>query len=183
MPKSLLILDLDETLVHATEQPLVHRPHFEVPPHHVYKRPLLTPFLEACSAHFELAVWTSASSDYASAVIGEIWPPTLELSFLWSRTRCTRRLDLERMQQILIKDLKKVKKMGYSLERVLMVDDSPSKLSRQYGNLVRVKPFVGDLEDDELRWLSLFLIELAEVDNVRQVEKRGWRTRMSGQED
>lgn len=183
MPRTLLILDLDETLIHATEQALVHRPHFEIPPYHVYKRPLLTPFLEECSEHFELAVWTSATADYASAVIGQIWPTTLGLSFLWSRTRCTRRLDLERMHHIWIKDLKKVKKMGYSLERVLMVDDSPAKLTRQYGNLVRVKPFIGDPEDDELRWLSLFLIELAGIDNVRQVEKRGWRTTMSGPEN
>lgn len=182
MSRSLLILDLDETLIHATEQPLEHPPNFSVSPYHVYKRPFLDHFLHVCNEHFELAIWTSSSASYAHAVIPQLWPEDLSLAFLWSRKRCTYRLDPEYRRAVWIKDLKKVKKRGYALERVIVVDDSPEKLARQYGNLVHVKPFVGEVGDDELKWLGLYLPELAQVENVRRVEKRGWRKRMHRQD-
>ncbi|NNE35712.1 MAG: HAD family hydrolase [Rhodothermales bacterium] len=178
MSRTLLILDLDETLVHATEKPLAHPASFRVPPYHVYRRPFLNQFLDRCGELFELAIWTSSTEDYAEAVVNEIWSHEHALSFVWSRSRCTYRVDRERGHAQWIKDLKKVRKCGYALERVLMVDDSPRKLSRQYGNLVRVGSFVGDPEDDELYWLGLYLPKLAQVENVRRVEKRGWRTQV-----
>ena len=56
---------------------------------------------------------------------------------------------------------------------------SPEKLARSFGNLVEVRPFVGDPDDRELELLERFLIELGPVANVRTIEKRGWRSRFS----
>ncbi|MDX1739720.1 MAG: HAD family hydrolase, partial [Rhodothermales bacterium] len=177
----LLILDLDETLIHGTRHPLGRPADFVVDPYHIYRRPHLDEFLLNCSQHYEMAVWTSAGADYAREVVDEIWPPGVDRSFLWSRERCTYRENLETRRPEWIKDLKKVKKAGYPLERIVMVDDNPEKLSRQYGNLVRVRPYYGELRDDELPWLSRFLSQLAAVDNVREVEKRGWRERLEAE--
>lgn len=55
-----------------------------------------------------------------------------------------------------------------------MIDDTPEKLSRNYGNLVRVSPFERSLVDTELFYLQKYLPSLAIVENVREVEKRGW---------
>jgi RNA polymerase II subunit A small phosphatase-like protein len=52
----LLILDLDETLIYATEVPLDRPADFVVYDYHVYCRPGLAEFLQACARHFELAV-------------------------------------------------------------------------------------------------------------------------------
>jgi RNA polymerase II subunit A small phosphatase-like protein len=60
---------------------------------------------------------------------------------------------------------------------VLIVDDSPEKHIKNYGNLIRVSSFEGSIADDELRWLARYLQELSTVTNVRAVEKRGWRSR------
>ncbi len=180
MPRHLLILDLDETLVFGTNDPLERPADFQVDPYHIYRRPTLEQFLLNCGEHFEMAVWTSSSADYASDVVDQIWPAGLDRSFLWSRDRCTYREDLETRRPHWIKNLKKVKRLGYDLERVIMVDDNPEKLAFQYGNLVRVRPYFGDPEDDELPWLSRYLSQLAAVDNVRIVEKRGWRRRLEG---
>ena len=49
------------------------------------------------------------------------------------------------------------------------------KLERNYGNAVYVKPFLGDSDDDELPRLAAYLRTLITVDDVRQIEKRGWR--------
>lgn len=55
----LLVLDLDETLVHATETLLEIEPPYEVPPYFLHLRPGLSEFFEQVSRVFRLAVWTS----------------------------------------------------------------------------------------------------------------------------
>jgi hypothetical protein len=70
----------------------------------------------------------------------------------------------------------KVKRLGWSLEGVAVIDDSPEKLKRSYGNHIRVAPFVGDPTDNELPKLQGYLAWLKEVPNVRLVDKRNWRT-------
>ena len=72
-----------------------------------------------------------------------------------------------------IKDLRKIRRRKYDLSRVLVVDDSPEKLARNYGNLVRVPPYTGEA-DNVLEKLSSFLQELADEPDVRPIEKRGW---------
>jgi len=72
-----------------------------------------------------------------------------------------------------IKDLSKIKK-DYKLERVLMVDDLPIGLQRQYGNLVKITPFTGDNNDNELNNLKDYLFLLKDELNFRTVEKRNW---------
>jgi RNA polymerase II subunit A small phosphatase-like protein len=176
MSRQLLILDIDETLVFASERPFSHSPDFCVGPFSVYKRPHLDRFLSTAFEQFDLAVWTSSSEDYADAMLASVFPERGLLKFAWARSRCTRRYDAELQTEYWVKDLKKVARLGYPLEQVLMVDDSPEKLQRQYGNHIRVAPFVGDPEDRELEMLLPFLAHMAGVENVRSTEKRGWRS-------
>jgi len=58
---------------------------------------------------------------------------------------------------------------------VLVVDDSPEKHTRNYGNLVRVSPFLGDADDDELPRLAAYLSSIRAESDVRTLEKRSWR--------
>ena len=170
----LLILDLDETLIHATEAPLPRGHDFLVGPYSVYRRPYLAEFLTSCSACFRLAVWSTATDEYVRTVVDRIMPPGVEPAFVWGRRRCVRRYDPERFEEEFLKDLKKVGRMGYPLERVLIVDDTPRKVARHYGNAVYVPPFVGDPDDETLPRLARYLVSLRDVANVRAVEKRGW---------
>jgi RNA polymerase II subunit A small phosphatase-like protein len=175
----LLILDLDETLIFGTPTPLAHPPDFRAEPYHVYRRPQVAAFLDYCLDAFEVAVWTSASRGYAGDIVRNLFPAPERLSFLWSVERCTNHRNLETMQSHWLKDLNKVRRRGYPLERVLMVDDSPEKLARSYGNLVRVSTWEGDPADDELGHLAAYLETLGAVPSVRAVEKRGWRHRIA----
>jgi hypothetical protein len=61
-----------------------------------------------------------------------------------------------------------------------MVDDSPEKHTRNYGNLVRIAPFTGNLADAELAHLARYLRQLATLPDVRCIEKRGWRLSVQG---
>lgn len=175
MPKHLLILDVDETLVYASDQPIARSPDFYVGPFHVYRRPYLVEFVAAVSQWFDLAVWSSASSSYVQGIVENVFGPSNALRFVWSCERCTRRYHPELQEHYYAKNLSKVRKLGFELERILMLDDSPEKLAQHYGNHIRVTPFTGDESDRELRHLLPFLDSLRNAENVRRVEKRFWR--------
>ncbi len=122
-----------------------------------------------------LAVWSSSSPDYVAAMAGALIPADVTLEFQWSRSRCVHRYHAERQEAYWVKDLKKVKRRGEDLRRVLIVDDSPEKLQRNYGNAVYVRPFEGDPTDRELEQLAPYLLSLADCGDFRRIEKRGWR--------
>jgi carboxy-terminal domain RNA polymerase II polypeptide A small phosphatase len=174
----LLILDLDETLVHATNVPLTRAPDFLIPPYVLYLRPGVEVFLKWALEQFRVAVWTSSSPKYAEIVTGILFKDVSKLEFVWARDRCTPRRDFERDAWWDTKALHKVRRRGYDLRHVIAVDDNPEKYARSYGNLVTVAPYLGGLEDDELHYLRRYLEELALQPNIRSVEKRAWRRRL-----
>jgi carboxy-terminal domain RNA polymerase II polypeptide A small phosphatase len=176
--RMLLVLDLDETLLHATETPLAHEARHVVPPYFLYFRPGLSQFIDQVSQLFRLAVWTSSSPAYARAVCTLIFQDSTPLEFVWASDRCTPTRNFEIDAWCKAKPLKKLKRRGYDLARVLVVDDSPEKHTRNYGNLVQVAPFMGDRNDDELSHLAVYLKQLATLPDVRRSEKRQWRQRL-----
>jgi TFIIF-interacting CTD phosphatase-like protein len=181
----LLILDLDETLIYATETPLVRQPDFQIYNYHIYKRPYLDTFLVTRLDWFDVAVWTSSGSEYATEVVAAIFPDPQVLKFVWASNRCSivynynyDLIDGRYPQYYSRKPLKKVKRRGYDLESVIVVDDTPKKWEKSYGNLITVKPFEGDEIDRELQHLLVYLDTLKCKGNIRSIEKRGWRDKI-----
>src|SRR5262249_16031075 len=162
------------TLVFATEQPLASPEDFRVGAYFVYKRPGLEKFIGFAMNYFRVAVWTASSADYAAEVLTEIFPDVHQLEFAWSRERCTRRVDPELQTRYWTKDLKKLSRRGYLLDQILVIDDTPRKLERNYGNHIGIPPFHGDRDDGELEKLQEYLVQLKDVNDVRTVEKRYW---------
>lgn len=181
--KQLLVLDLDETLVYATERPLDRAPDFVIEDkYYVYRRPHLAAFLGYAFGHFGVGIWTSASADYATAVVASTVLPVGVPEFVWDIRRCTRRFKPELQRDYWIKDLRKLRQLGYALERTLMIDDSAEMLERNYGNLIRVSQYTGEPDDKELHWLMLYLPTILAVDNVRTLDKRAWRSQTVGRQ-
>jgi len=181
----LLILDLDETLIYATRTALNRPADFQVFDYHVYRRPHLGRFLADCAEWFDLAIWSSASDDYVGEIAKAIFPDRSQLQFVWGRSRTTigRSLgadDVSFHSQLedrhYLKPLSKVSRRGHwKLEQILIVDDTPEKCARNYGNAVYATPFEGDENDNELPLLSAYLATLKDCPNVRRIEKRRWR--------
>jgi len=183
MTRPLLILDLDETLLHSREEPLERPADLRVGAYHTYARPHLSQFLARVRQSFELAVWTAATRDYASYLVGHLFPADLELAFFFSRERCTLRRDPETFEGHYLKDLKKVRRLGYDLKRAVMLDDNPRALARHYGNLLRAPAYTGQAEDDGLLRALAALERLLEHDNFRTVDKgRLWSAPASATE-
>ncbi len=180
MDKKLLILDLDETLVFGTLQPLERPADFQVGEYSIYERPFVRDFIVACADAFRLAVWTSATEAYAAGVVDRLFGTSRIPEWVWARERCTLQFDYHDFAYRYTKNIKKVKKLGHKLEQVVAVDNTPEKWSKSYGNLVLVADYEGDQEDNELLRLASYLHTLAGVENVRAIEKRGWRDRLAG---
>jgi len=179
MCKKLLIFDLDETLIHGAERPLERSADFSVGPFDIYERPHMRAFMSFCRKHFKVAIWTTATENYAETILHTICGDDYPFEFIWCRDRCTIKGESYDGELRWSKDLKKLKRLGWSLDQVLVVEDKPENLSRHYGNVIRIVPFEGDQNDIELRRLMPFLLEMESVGNVRKIEKRGWRSRFS----
>ncbi|MBU6452726.1 MAG: phosphoprotein phosphatase [Cyanobacteria bacterium REEB67] len=177
MDRPLLILDIDETLIHGREIPLASPGNFMAGDYHIYLRPHVEEFLLTVYGAYDLACWSSASESYLAIIMAELMPhPELQPVFTWDRRRCTPRLDIANDRFYFLKNLKKVHRRGYDLRRVLILEDEPVKVNRHYGNAVYVNPFFGDLDDSELPKLSRYLLSIQSMPNFRELEKRNWRT-------
>ena len=146
----LLVLDLDETLVYAT-QTLIDglKADFTFDNYFVYKRPYLEHFLSEAAKHFPLAIWSSAGDDYVNQIIDTIKPIQIEFKLVWGRTKCSVKKNINFDTYYFEKRLDKLKKKGYSLEQILIVDDTAEKASSNYGNAIYIKEYLGDQFDDE----------------------------------
>jgi carboxy-terminal domain RNA polymerase II polypeptide A small phosphatase len=173
----LLILDLDETLIHASETELGFEADLKLDKYYVYKRPYLDQFLTNISKHFTIGIWSSADDIYVTEIVKNIKPHNVEFAIIWGRSRCSLKRDFTFDQYYFEKHLDKLKKKGYRLEQIIIVDDTPEKSRSNYGNAIYIKQFTGDLADDELKYLQDYLLTLKNVANVRTIEKRNWRTR------
>ena len=149
MKPRLIIFDLDETLVHATERDLGYPCDFEVPPYRVYRRPHVQELVEFAGSRFDVAVWSSSSDEYVAAVVDRLFS-IAQPKFAWSVSRCVQRIDAKSNGYVYVKDLRKVQKFGYSIEEILIVDDSPEKIARQPKCHIHVEPFLGNRDDTEL---------------------------------
>lgn len=174
----LLILDLDETLIHASETQLPHRQEdFTFDKYFVYKRPHLDHFLQEVARHFTLGVWSSAGDEYVSGIVSTIRPPSVDFEIVWARSKCSLKRDRTFDTYYFEKRLDKLKKRGYTLEQILIVDDTAEKASCNYGNAIYIKEYTGAPEDTELLLLLHYLVTLKDVENVRSIEKRFWRNK------
>lgn len=173
--EKLVILDLDETLIHVTKNKLHIKEDFKLEDYFIYKRPFLNDFFNSISNHFKVGIWSSASDFYVSEIVDKIKSESLQLEFIWGRSKCSRRRDFYFDEYVYEKRLDKLKKKGFSLEQILIIDDSPEKSRTNFGNAIHIKPFEGNLNDCELNFLDKYLLEIKNVENVRELEKRHWR--------
>ena len=173
----LLVLDLDETLIHALDREdpeLPWPPDRHVARFRLYLRPGAREFMaEALERFVAVGVWTSANREYAIAMLERIVDRS-QLRFIYDRSHCTPKRDIDYDERYWVKDVRKLDGFGFDKSQILVVDDKPRGLERSYGNLIKIPPFQGDPDDEILDKLLDYLEELGPVEDVRRVEKRGW---------
>ena len=161
MTRKLVIFDLDETLVHATNSQLEHAPSFEQTPYFVYQRPFVRELLTATRPFYDFAVWSSSSREYVDAVVEKLFGAEFEVKFAWAVERCVQRVHAQSNSYVYIKDIRKVQSQGYPVDRITIVDDSPEKIARQPRNHLQIRPYLGQTDDRELLAIAEELIRRA----------------------
>ncbi|EAS00600.2 NLI interacting factor-like phosphatase (macronuclear) [Tetrahymena thermophila SB210] len=162
--KKTLILDLDETLVHSSFQPMgnsdytlsikVQNIPFTI---HVKKRPGVEYFLEKASEYFEVVIYTASLAEYADPVC-DLIDPKRYVSYRLFRENCTN------YQGLFVKDLSKI---GRDMKDILIVDNSETSFLFQPENAIQISNFFQDDNDRELFRMLPFLQFLSEVQDVR----------------
>ena len=184
----LVILDIDETLVYATKNRLNIEHDFQIEQYFVYKRPYFDKFIEYIERNFRYAIWSSASDRYVEEMVKKLGL-NQKAEFCWARSKATFKrpptfnsdgdLNIHSLDHhFFVKRLKKVKKLGFDLDKMLIVDDTPHKSQENYGNAIYVSEFKGNQNDNELFQLREYLDTLKQVENVRIIEKRNWKEKL-----
>jgi len=166
--KKVLVLDLDETLVHSTFEPVTN-PDLILPVRiqgmtyriNVIKRPGVEEFLAKVGEQFEVVIFTASLAEYAEPLC-RILDPTNAISSLLYRQHCTP------LNGVYVKDMSL---LGRDMKDIILVDNSPNSFLFQPENAYHIKNFFDDKTDRELIRLSNFLDHMDEVDDVRPIEE------------
>ncbi len=161
-----MVLDIDETLVHAS---------FSVRPRLCYNtvvhikdgpnsgdifvayRPHLHTFLRTVAPLFEVVVFTASQPCYADPLMDTIDP---------SKTLVTDRLYREHCVEVQGGRIKDLNLCGRSLDRMVIIDNSPIAYCFQPRNAIPILSWFDDPNDDELLKLIPLLQQLAFEESV-----------------
>mmetsp|Transcript_1622 Transcript_1622/g.2251 ORF Transcript_1622/g.2251 Transcript_1622/m.2251 type:complete len:366 (+) Transcript_1622:942-2039(+) len=169
-----LALDLDETLVHCTVEP-IEKPDLVFPVafngslYQVYvrKRPYLDYFLETVTKSFEVVVFTASQKVYADVLLDHLDPGRKLISHRLFREACLL------VQGNYLKDLEVI---GRHLGRSILVDNSPHAYGYQIDNGIPIVSWYDDDSDTELLKLIGFLKKISDVEDVRPIVREHFKT-------
>ena len=169
----LLILDLDETLVHTSFQPLgkdinnriiepdiflkifFDKKYYDL---YVLTRPYIYEFLKEMSKLFVVYIFTASIREYADPLLNELDKDKIIKKRLF-RDSCT------------ISDkgkyVKNLNNLNYNLKDIILLDNNPISYSFNKTNGIPIKTWHNDKNDKELLKIRNFLNFLSSVDDVR----------------
>lgn len=174
--KNLIVLDIDETLVHSEliieqsqEKPETINKHYDrtiefpnsngtVDVYGVRFRPHLFEFIERLARHYDLAVYTASAQDYADAVLDQLDPYKKYFIARLYRDSCIQ------VNGMNIKNMK-----NFDGENVVLVDNLIYSYAFQMHQGIPICPFVDDPMDVELKDLAEILENISSYDSMAEL--------------
>ena len=169
--KKMLILDLDETLVHSSLKPIQYKDRtlqpdmvlkvkFHANYYNVYvlKRPYVDEFLIAMSKIYNLIIFTASVQEYADPLLDQL-DKNKVIKLRYYRNSCT--LNKEGK---FVKDLSTLYK---DLNNVILLDNNPISYSYNKSNGLPIITWHSNKKDKELQKLIPVLEFLSKVKDVR----------------
>ncbi len=180
--KKLLILDLDETLIHVDfdyilKDKIVNydkilyfdsedEENIDIP---LIIRPGLYEFLDYASKEFELIVFTASEKEYADAIINYIEKYKKYFKMRLYRNHC---IYIE--PGLYIKDLRIFS--GYKkMEDIIIVDNSLFSFANQLNNGILITSFFEDKNDTFLNNVKDYLEYIKDEKDIREINKESFK--------
>lgn len=146
----LLVLELDGVLVWVGEEPDDELDWVSWDSQVVLKRPGLDEFLAAVGERFELAVWSSRPQAQAQRLAQVIFGADHGLKFIWGQEQAKKRFDEREWADYWIKELHKLKALGYELSDIVALDHDARVYQRSRSPQLLCSPFYGARPDQAL---------------------------------
>lgn len=165
--RKLLVLDLDETLIHSSSRAMnsmsCHTVEVLIDTHiclyYVYKRPNLDHFLKHVSQWFDLIIFTASLPEYADPVIDWIDSNNVIRS-RYFRSSC------QVLNNQYVKDLSL---LGHDLSQICILDNSPISYLYNQDNAIPIDGWTSDPDDTALLDLLPFFDALRLCHDVRSI--------------
>lgn len=168
-----LALDLDETLVHCSVQPidnaeLTFNVNFNGMDYEVYvrTRPHLEHFLRTVSQWFEIIIFTASQKVYADKLLNILDPKNEYIQHRVFRDSCVN-VDGNYLKDLHI--------LGREIPKVAIVDNSMQAFGFQVDNGIPIESWFDDDNDSELLSLIPFLRALKDSKDVRPLIRQTFR--------
>lgn len=156
--KPTIVVDLDDTLVHVTSiipNDMDNCNYFTIVIKkrklYVQMRPDLQFFLDTLSKLYNVYVFTASEKAYANKIIDKILP-NVKSCYRFFRDSCIN------MCGYLVKDLNLI---NSPLKQTLLIDDTAGSALKNPKNLVKIKPWNGERDDNVLKNLIIILEKIA----------------------
>lgn len=169
--RKVLVLDMDETLVHATcakegdyQLQVTGEIGFEIG---LKLRPFVKDFLLKMSQIYEVVVFTSSQQSYADTVLNFLDPSHTLIHHRFYRQHC------HFISTTAYKDLRLF--TGIPLPHIIICDNVIANFALQLDNGVPVKTWTGDKKDQELVFLAQYLGKLVGAADVREVNRETFK--------
>lgn len=163
--KKCLVLDLDETLVHSSFQPvpnadLVIPIEMDDGIHYVYvlKRPGVDEFLRRMGEIYEIVIFTASLSLYANPLLDKLDIHKVIQGRLY-REHCTY------YHENYVKDMNRI---GRDITQSIIIDNSSLSYLFQPENAIGCSSYIDDPRDVELDQIDAFLTHIKDVKDVRE---------------
>lgn len=161
--KALLILDLDETLIHSDLDLKwsVHDQYLDTEDGSVIPlnlRPYLFEFLDFCAQYFEMVIFTASCSDYANPIIDFIEKDQKYFKYRFYREHCLT------YGNLFLKDLSIFNK---PLNKTVIVDNNIFSFAHYLRNGVLISSYTNESDDLDLCSLMEYFKTLIAVDDMQ----------------
>jgi CTD small phosphatase-like protein 2 len=172
--KKIVLLDLDETLIHADFDEEFDLSEYDQIIHFISQGKKISvgilirngvfEFLEEISKMFCIGIFTASCQEYADAILDFLDPKRKYIQFSLYRNSCLN------VNGINIKDLRI---LGLSLENVVIVDNNLCSFANQLENGILVSSFYNNKNDSDLFQVMNYLINFIFTSNdVRIVNEK-----------